>query len=73
MKIITASKGGRISLSVLKGKPMGLENFPFCLKINLDLSEQNIVTALAIDFPTGTVLCTESSVKVIDFEFQDEW
>lgn len=73
MKIITASKGGRISLSVLKGKPTGLENFPFCLKINPDLSEQNIVTALAIGFPTGTVLRTESSAKVIAFEFQDEW
>lgn len=73
MKIITASKGGRRSLSALKGKPVGLENFLFCLKINPDLSEQNIVTALAIDLPTGTVFCTESSVKVIAFGFQDEW
>lgn len=73
MEIITASKGARRSLSVLKRKPMGLENFLFCLKINLDMSEQNIVTALAIDFSTGTVFCTESSVKVIAFGFQDEW
>lgn len=73
MKIITASKGGRRSLSALKRKPMGLEKFPFCLKINPDMSEQNIVTALAIDFSTGTVFCIESSVKVIAFGFQDEW
>lgn len=52
---------------------MGLEKFPFCLKINPDMSEQNIVTALAIDFSTGTVFCIESSVKVIAFGFQDEW
>lgn len=73
MEIITASKGARRSLSVLKRKPMGLENFLFCLKINPDMSEQNIVTALAIDFSIGTVFCTESSVKVIAFGFQDEW
>lgn len=72
MKIIIASKGGRRSFPVFKRKPMGLENFPFCLKINPDMSEQNIVTALAIDFSTGTVFCTAISAKVIAFEFQDE-
>lgn len=61
-------KVGGWSLSVFKRTLMGLESFPFCLKINTDIFEWNIMTVLSFCLQTslwGLSSALRQPVKII--------